>query len=203
MQLPDPQQWNFERLSNLKITPWSNFKVDDPEARFREYDRVDKSVPEDAVAKARRVYIRQKDLEDFGYTDGCKRCDHTIAYGPNKTSVPHTEACRRRLMDEMSKTPAGQARLAQMTERENQFLENRFEKGDFAQGEKHENVDIEDGRAPPSFQRFVALDPADVLVAPVRPQGKNSGDSGGETHSNSQGKNSRDSGGEFTAIHLE
>ena len=51
----------------------------------------------------------------------------------------------------MSKTPAGQARLAQMTERENQFLEKSVEKGDLAQGEKHDHVDIEDGRAPPFF----------------------------------------------------
>ena len=164
MRLPDPQKWDSDRLSSIKITPWSNFKADDPESRFREYDRVDKPAPEDSITKARRIYIRQKDLDDFGYTAGCKRCDHIIAYGSasaNKTSINHSDACRARLMGEIEKTPAGRARIANMTERENQF----FEKSHLAQGEKDANVD--DGRGPPSsFQPFGAPAVETPVVAP-------------------------------------
>ena len=34
------------------------------------------------VFMATQVYIKPNDIEQFGMTRGCPRCDHHVAYGP-------------------------------------------------------------------------------------------------------------------------
>ena len=52
----------------------------------------------------------KKDFIDYEYTVGCRACDNlrlNRGQGAN-----HNEACRRRIMEELSKTEAGRARIA-------------------------------------------------------------------------------------------
>ena len=42
----------------------------------------------------KRLYVKQADLDAFGYTPDCIRCKHALRYGPGRTSTPHSEACR-------------------------------------------------------------------------------------------------------------
>ena len=57
-----------------------------------------------------RLYIRQRDLHRHGYTPNCPRCDRIIA---NKSFIwhKHSEICRQRITEKLSKTEEGQQRI--------------------------------------------------------------------------------------------
>ena len=57
----------------------------------------------------RRLYIRKTDVEKYGATDGCPGCTCVLLDQP--TVLPHTEACRTRLLELMSKDEQGRTRL--------------------------------------------------------------------------------------------
>ena len=61
---------------------------------------------------AGQVYIKPKDLERYGLTRGCNKCDHERNYGPGRTSAAHFNICRDRIMKELAKTNEGHARIA-------------------------------------------------------------------------------------------
>ena len=63
------------------------------------------------VVLARSVYIKPSDIDKYGLTRGCVKCDHERDYGPNRTSKGHSKICRDRIMAELAKTPEGQARI--------------------------------------------------------------------------------------------
>ena len=44
------------------------------------------------VPVARRLYIRQKDLDDFGYTQNCPKCQHMIMHGNKVDNERDTHA---------------------------------------------------------------------------------------------------------------
>ena len=69
------------------------------------------------MAIARRLYVKASDIEEFGYTRGCPKCDHALEYGPGRTSKPYSKRCWDRIMGELAKTAAGQARIAAASER--------------------------------------------------------------------------------------
>ena len=53
---------------------------------------------------ARQVYVKPEDLERYGLTRDCKKCDHECNYGPGRTSVAHFKICIDRIMKELAKT---------------------------------------------------------------------------------------------------
>ena len=58
----------------------------------------------------RRLYIRKADVvEKYGATEGCPGCTSVLLDQP--TVLPHTEACRVRLLEMMSKDEQGRTRL--------------------------------------------------------------------------------------------
>ena len=57
----------------------------------------------------RRVYIRKEDVNKYGSTAGCPGCTCVLMDEP--TVVPHTEACRVRIMELMQGDKQGRARL--------------------------------------------------------------------------------------------
>ena len=61
---------------------------------------------------ARQVYIQPKNLERYGLTRGCKKCDHERNYGPRRTSAAHSKTCRDRILKKLAKTDEVQARIA-------------------------------------------------------------------------------------------
>ena len=57
----------------------------------------------------RQLYIRKADVEKYGATEGCPGCTCVLLDQP--TVLPHTEACRVRLLEMMSKDEQGRTRL--------------------------------------------------------------------------------------------
>ena len=68
------------------------------------------------IVVARQVYIKAKDLDDFGLTRGCPRCDHQLQYGSGRASKPHSATCRARINGELAKIEAGRSHIANASE---------------------------------------------------------------------------------------
>ena len=97
MRLPDVQKWSSEKLSQVRATPWTVYAEKEPEVVFQEKQARDAQEVREVNPMVRKLYIRQTDLEQHGYTSGCPRCEHTMTYGPNQSGVPHSDRCRARL----------------------------------------------------------------------------------------------------------
>ena len=46
-----------------------------------------------------QVYIKPADIERYGFTRDCNKCDHERNYGPGRTSAGHTKLCMDRSMN--------------------------------------------------------------------------------------------------------
>ena len=111
---------------------------------------------EDKLKRLKRLYVRQADVEAFGYTPGCPRCEHSLTYGPGRTQVAHNNTCRERIADCLKDTPEGKRRLEQHEVRTTQRIvearsgETEGERLDapVAQGE---NADVGHPEASSSF----------------------------------------------------
>ena len=55
----------------------------------------------------RKVYIKGEDIRAYGYTIGCPTSDHERRYGSGRTIKGHSDACRARIVTELTKTPQG------------------------------------------------------------------------------------------------
>ncbi len=65
----------------------------------------------EAITETRRLKITMKTLREHGTTDGCPQCVHVRAFGEAKSGLIHSEPCRKRILEAMSATPAGAARI--------------------------------------------------------------------------------------------
>ena len=115
MRVPNQEKWKLETLAAVRITPWSLHEASKPTVVFR--DQVEQRERVDVEPKARRVYLKPADFENFGFTSGCPRCEFDMKHGTGRTSKPHSEGCRNRVEAELAKTPAGQRRLAEASAR--------------------------------------------------------------------------------------
>ena len=107
LRMPDAQKWSAENLAAIRQTPFDIHATAEPEVIFKERaaDAEAAVRPEEPISR-RRLYIKQSDIDAFGYTKGCPRCDHALRYGPNKTAKGHNDICRARIMNELEKTKA-------------------------------------------------------------------------------------------------
>eukprot|EP00435_Cladocopium_sp_Y103_P058604 s680_g20.t1 len=64
---------------------------------------------ERAAPPQRRIYIRKEDVHKHGATEGCPGCQCVLE--DRRTTAPHTEACRARIIEAMEKDEAGAGRL--------------------------------------------------------------------------------------------
>ena len=115
--MPESRKWNSDELSKVASTPWDLHQPKEPEVVFKERVEDQREAGVDKIAVARQVYIKASDLDEFGLTRGCPRCDHQLKYGPGRTSKPHSQQCRARIMGELAKTVSGQARIKTATAR--------------------------------------------------------------------------------------
>ena len=90
-------------------------------------------------------------LKEFGTSQNCPQCEHIRAFAEAKPGLGHTEACRKRLMEDMAATEAGRTRL--------ETLENRINR---AIAERHDGV-LED--RPDDHPEVHAAFPAVALLA--------------------------------------
>ena len=87
------------------------------EVVFNDAKEVEKTDSRGKHVIARQPYPTAVDYIKYGLAKGCPKCDHDISYGPGRTSKPHFMTCKKRVLAEISKTPEGQARIAQASER--------------------------------------------------------------------------------------
>ena len=117
VSMPEPQRWSIDAVQNVNVSPWSTYVSEAPRVIHHQQDTPPEArggSPPDRLAQVRRLYIRQSDLDSHGYTQDCPRCQHIIIYGAKQTSINHSEQCRSRIMEAISRTPEGQARIQKM-----------------------------------------------------------------------------------------
>ena len=106
MRMPAADKWSKDALSSISATPYSLYTPREPEIVFRDATDAQRPQLDPKVALSRQVYIKPADIERFGLTRGCPKCDHELNYGPGRTSKGHSKVCRDRIMGEMSNTAA-------------------------------------------------------------------------------------------------
>ena len=95
-RVPIEQRWKPEGLEAMSVTCQQLYEkkkatgvqiegfAEDPQAKGHEQGRV----------RAQRVWIYEKDYQEFGVTDSCKKCQHNVRWGYNKSRMIHSEKCR-------------------------------------------------------------------------------------------------------------
>ena len=128
---PMSNRWRAERLAQITATPWSTRDQAQAQARFSDTtEQEEQKAPATTAPMPRAFRINPKDLKKFGYTVGCSQCEHMERYGQAKNGITHSGPCRKRIMDEFSKTPEGQARLDSYEERVDRAIAERIEADD-------------------------------------------------------------------------
>ena len=121
---PLENRWSFSKLSALSATPWSQREKPELEVRFQDGEREEaRKRTELPLPKAFR--ITYGDLVEHGFTVGCKQCEYNEVNQRSKPGVSHSNICRRRLLDALMTTPAGQQRLEQYEEKIDQAIADR------------------------------------------------------------------------------
>ena len=116
-RLPETNKLQKDELAAVKSTPWSMFQPKEPEVVFQEaMDKIEADHIERTVT-ARNIYIKGADLERYGLTRGCPRCDQQLAYGAGRTTKPHSAACRARILECLQQPEEGRRRIVDANER--------------------------------------------------------------------------------------
>ena len=119
-RVPQVERWSRDDLNNLKATPWQWTATEESGAaaviapRSEEEKAQDEPKVENPDYNPKRVYLRKEDMEKWGYTAGCRRCQ-LVRETRSAGGVPHTSACRTRL--ETCLKAAEDPRLQQAEER--------------------------------------------------------------------------------------
>jgi hypothetical protein len=108
---PVQNRYSIEEVEQLKATPWSMMDKPETAVHFEKVENKEDIPIRDTPAVPRRFRINVSDLETHGFTDGCEQCEHVLRYRASRPGVQHSERCRARVLAEIAKTPAGQARL--------------------------------------------------------------------------------------------
>ena len=123
--VPNYQKWCKVSVAKLTATP---FQLHVDETQDKPAAEVEKASSE--PRQARRVYMRPQDFEQFGFASGCPKCEHEMKYGPGRTTRPHSERCRSRIMVELAKTDIGKSRLGFATDRMERAVAEHIEQRD-------------------------------------------------------------------------
>ena len=152
-RMPDCQKWDKDKVASVALRPQQLHQPREPRVLFRDQENVAEVPKGDEPQRlARRLYIKASDVEAFGYTEGCPKCDHDLKYGFGRTTKGHSNACRTRITKELAKTDSGRQRIAAASGRLDNFLSDYVEKHSGqqvpAQGEQHDVVRRTPGEAP-------------------------------------------------------
>ena len=135
-RLPDgPGRWNVKMIKNMKITfeEYIDPSSTDPDGIVVKVPEslIDPSVipAEPALTQhVRRMRLAPEDFQKFGYTGGCQGCIHLQRNSPSRRN--HSEACRKRIEAEVTKTAEGRARKEKESQRREDELTKELEKED-------------------------------------------------------------------------
>ena len=155
VRVPEVEKWDKTMLSGVRATPHDLHKPREVEVILKDKVGPEKDNFQVKPHMARQVYIRASDLEEFGMTRGCPKCDYFVKYGTWGTR-PHSNACRARISAELSKTSTGRLRINAAAERLDKTVEELGQqfRADVPQGEKVEEVvQRQTEQAAPNFFR--------------------------------------------------
>ena len=127
---PVPDRWSSEALAKIQATPWSTRETTRAEVRFHEQSAEAPAHEARVREPPRRFRINLADLHEHGFTDSCANCRHIQRYDKSAPGVQHSETCRQRIIDAISKSPQGQQRLQNYEERTNRYLAEEVEAAD-------------------------------------------------------------------------
>ena len=125
--MPQVQKWDVEAIRAINVTPWAFHEAPIPEVI--RVDRPNGVEQSSRVPKTRRAYIRQKDLDQFGCTKNCPKCQSIIAYGHSQQSfTPHSSECMACIMSDWAKSEQCQLKLQRVQTRTDQHLANQLQR---------------------------------------------------------------------------
>ena len=132
-RMPDPEKFQLDRVKDVMLTPWEARVSKSEDVIFRE--RIDAeqkliAAREQAIRQIKRAPLKRSDIDDFGHTPGCPKCEHSLRYGCGRTSQPHSEACRTRMYDKFLTTEKGQQRIARMGQRRLEVMTEYLEQSE-------------------------------------------------------------------------
>ena len=108
------KKWSTDELAKIRATPWSLHVPKDTEVVFKDKKEGDKTDIPGRIVIARQFFLKAIDIVKHGLTRGCSKCDHEISYDLGRTSKPHSQTCKTRILAEIGKTPEGQVRNVQL-----------------------------------------------------------------------------------------
>ncbi len=133
MRRPMEQRYSTTEIEEIKATPWSIMDKPEASAHFEEVKHKVEIKTREQGGVPRRFRINLSDLETHGFTDGCRQCDYIIQHGVAKGGLQHNDRFRARVMAEIARTPAGQARLQMHEDIVTEALAKHIEKADSTQ----------------------------------------------------------------------
>ena len=141
-RVPETEKFDREMLAGVSATLFDLHQPRKPEVVFRERVDVGKDDFADQVPISRQIYLRAEDFREHGLTRGCKKCDHFLKHNAWPRGGPHSQACRDRIVAELSKTEAGRIRIGMAAARLDATVEHLGQqfREDQPQGEKNEDV---------------------------------------------------------------
>ena len=144
----DPGTW--DRLRGL---PWEHAAARKPiagEPLIGEDRLVVPPPPEVRVAppQQRRAYIRREDVHKHGAMEGCPGCQCVL--DDKRTTLPHTEACRARIVEAMEQDEAGKARFETHEKKHKAKQDSEKVKPKVVKGQLEKDLSIEDAEGLPS-----------------------------------------------------
>ena len=105
-------KWDMESVAKVRAIPWEKNGRTETGVICPEQLEGAQVRGDVAVRQERKLYIKKSDIEMFGDSEGCARCEHDLRFGYGRTTKGHSDKCRERIYTELAKTPAGQVRIA-------------------------------------------------------------------------------------------
>ena len=102
----------MQKVAAVNVIPFNMFKPKDQVVQFREAVEGEQKQGEIKHAVARQIYLKRADIDAYGQTEGCQRCEADLRYGYGRSTKPHSNACRTRMTENLAKTEAGRQRLS-------------------------------------------------------------------------------------------
>ena len=108
-RVPEEERWDAGLLNSIKGTPWqpspeAGEPTELPEPVVIHPERPDvaaeATVPAEKASTFRKIYITARDLQTYGYTQGCPACNSSRA-GKRLQGTMHTAQCRKRLEEKI------------------------------------------------------------------------------------------------------
>jgi len=190
------ERWNLEELNHMVGLPWqlkppveASKKVEAGGGINLEVEYQPPEEPKNVKEKRRKgyvprgIYIRKDvELKQFGYTENCDGC---IAAEKGLGHRQHSNACKERIAEALSKTDDGRLRLELIKKREEEYIvKYQEEEEKKRKGESLANAPLKSTRVEePSLEDLIA---ESGLADDLGPAGSNiSGHQGGPVESTS------------------